>query len=393
MIRILQIVSIVVVCMLGLKKPNKKYCKKLYVIILLCIFFSLYAILVTIQNDINYVMFRYFFNFICFLFVSYWGLTMLKNKEHVITIGRILDIWLYSSMIQMVISLLMFIYNDFFIFMNSIQHLSYGMISRLDLAEYRLMGLGNSFFGAGFNYGIDLLALVMLPYLNGSRIYNNKKLYILLLLMVLFVGILSARTFVVSIVLAALLFFWYNRNDLVRFVFKCLGLFIFIFTSYGLLGRLFSSTSKDFEKVHDWAFELFLVYGETGSLRTSSSDKTLSMYVFPDTIETWMFGDGLMNYVDGSFYMHTDVGIIRLIFYWGILMTLLFFFFQFKIVKYIIMYSGNKEFGIGILAIFVLLVLCNFKGLVTADLFFALMVIYVTYFSGKSQEKVLPVDF
>ena len=75
---------------------------------------------------------------------------------------------------------------------------------------------------------------------------------------------------------------------------------------------------------------------ESGEWDVGSNEKLKGMYVFPETFKTWLIGDGFFGattsdpYYIGkewkSFYMDTDVGYLRFIFYFGILGLFTFLF-------------------------------------------------------------------
>ena len=79
-----------------------------------------------------------------------------------------------------------------------------------------------------------------------------------------------------------------------------------------------------------FAFEGFFSLVEQGEWDVSSNNSLMNMYVFPDNAKTWIIGDG---YFDGpsntdpyyvgptmtGFYMWTDVGYLRFIFYFGLI--------------------------------------------------------------------------
>lgn len=80
-----------------------------------------------------------------------------------------------------------------------------------------------------------------------------------------------------------------------------------------------------------FGFEGFFSLAEKGHWETTSTNKLVeSMIVFPETLKTWVIGDGYFlnavldaNYLGSStkygFYMGTDVGYLRFIFYFGII--------------------------------------------------------------------------
>ena len=89
------------------------------------------------------------------------------------------------------------------------------------------------------------------------------------------------------------------------------------------------NNNTDSRKLIRFAFEGFFSLVEKGHWETSSTEKLLStMVVFPETLHTWIIGDGyfinsrydinyLGNTTDQGYYMGTDVGYLRFIFYFG----------------------------------------------------------------------------
>ena len=79
-----------------------------------------------------------------------------------------------------------------------------------------------------------------------------------------------------------------------------------------------------------FGFEGFFSYFESGEFETDSTEKLKSMIVWPEELRTWIIGDGYfensrndINYLGNStvrgFYMGTDIGYLRYIFYFGII--------------------------------------------------------------------------
>ena len=81
-----------------------------------------------------------------------------------------------------------------------------------------------------------------------------------------------------------------------------------------------------------WAFEMFINYGSDAGLSSASTDRLKEMYVYPTSLKTYLIGDGLFNLKD-HYYMETDVGYLRLLFYGGIPVALCFFIYPYMIKK------------------------------------------------------------
>ena len=92
----------------------------------------------------------------------------------------------------------------------------------------------------------------------------------------------------------------------------------------------FYNTNEEF---HDWlrfGFEGFFSLVEEGSWNVSSNEILKSMVVYPETTKTWIIGDGYINanawdpyylgeHISIGYYMDTDIGYLRYIFYFGII--------------------------------------------------------------------------
>jgi hypothetical protein len=105
-----------------------------------------------------------------------------------------------------------------------------------------------------------------------------------------------------------------------------------------------------------FGFEGLISWLETGVWRTHSTDMLQTMWVFPETLQTWIIGDGY--FVDpirpGSYYMMTDIGYCRFIFYCGL--TGLFTFSMFFVYIALACYKRFSEFK----NLFLLLLLLEF---------------------------------
>jgi hypothetical protein len=99
----------------------------------------------------------------------------------------------------------------------------------------------------------------------------------------------------------------------------------------------------------------------------------LNMYVWPSTFKTYMIGDGLYtDPISKKYYMNTDIGYLRLIYYFGIIGTLTYFTFQIILIKSI--YQLNKKFKCTFVIIFLYLIILNFKGFTD---FFCFLILFL----------------
>ncbi len=213
---------------------------------------------------------------------------------------------------------------------------------------HRMYGFGASLDTAGIRFSC---ALVMIAYLiiHQDNTVKRRNLFLLILayLIIAIVGNMIARTTLVGVVIS----------------------FGYIICKTGIFKLRLSRESKRFWRwaiiislcavpiisylynnntvVHNnlrFAFEGFFNLVENGEWSTSSTDKLKTMYVFPDNFKTWLIGDGYFSnpiYTDpyftgkvvGGYYMGTDVGYLRFIFYFGLAGLFAFSMFIFKAAK------------------------------------------------------------
>ena len=85
----------------------------------------------------------------------------------------------------------------------------------------------------------------------------------------------------------------------------------------------------DVQELFRFGFEGFFSWIETGKWETDSTSRLESMIIWPEELRTWIIGDGYFensrndpNYMgdstDRGFYMGTDIGYLRFIYYFGI---------------------------------------------------------------------------
>ena len=210
----------------------------------------------------------------------------------------------------------------------------------------RLYGIGATLDVAGSRFSAVLTMIAFL--IVKSVAASNHKLtiwYLLAFGFITIVGNMMARTTIVGVGLSCLYWLWAtkeieNKSVLWRYISAmiCVALVITIF----LYNR-----NEVFREDIRFAFEGFFSLAETGKWDVSSNNILKDMYVFPDNFKTWVVGDGYFDnpyYSDayylgprwGGYYMATDVGYLRFIFYFGIIGIVLFMTFFCKVTQYCI---------------------------------------------------------
>ena len=203
----------------------------------------------------------------------------------------------------------------------------------------RLYGIGAELDTAGIRFSI---ALVMTAFLS-MRCTNAKDqlVYIIAFLIIAVLGSMIARTTYVGCVIG----FTYLiiASGIWRFkmktsMSKMLGVLISLLIIIIPVCVYLYNTDLRFYTLLRFAFEGFFNLFENGEWSLASNEKLKSMIVFPETLKTWIIGDGYFanpynsdpyyvgEYIEG-WYMGTDIGYLRFIFYFGLLGLSAFVFF------------------------------------------------------------------
>ena len=199
----------------------------------------------------------------------------------------------------------------------------------------RLYGIGASLDVAGSRFAAVLIMIAFVTVtIEKTYLQRYMPLYLVCFFVIAVVGNMIARTTTVGLGLAIVCWLIMTKTSSIKenilnysrlWVWLALVLVIVIGISVYLY-----NTNPDVEKKMRFAFEGFFSLFEQGKWEVSSNDKLKTMYVFPETLKTWIIGDGYFSNprdVDpffigkevGGYYMGTDVGYLRFIFYFGVI--------------------------------------------------------------------------
>ena len=195
----------------------------------------------------------------------------------------------------------------------------------------RLYGIGASLDVAGSRFAA-VLVMTAFSAVEFGRTRPRGWIPILLVafLVIGIAGNMIARTTTVGIVLA--IGYWIYASGIYRLSLDNKKLWTWGISlsllAAGITAYLYMNV-PEVERKMRFAFEGFFSLAETGEWEVSSNERLRSMYVFPETLKTWLIGDGYFSnprYTDpyfigkeiGGFYMGTDVGYLRFIFYSGL---------------------------------------------------------------------------
>ncbi|MCW2488636.1 hypothetical protein J5069_22285 [Candidatus Symbiopectobacterium sp. NZEC127] len=296
---------------------------KNFLLIISCLFFiSLLCVLITVMHE-KYD-FSYFKNFISqviqiiciFFFICLISANSnFPNKQSYFEM-LLIFVFVAQSLIQISAFLFPVVANfvHFFYLEDDISNLyeKSGMIRGLALAS-------SSGWGLAVGY-----ACVFILFTKRFLIEKKISLFVVLIGVLLFVGcFFSGRTAFVG----ALLSFFYYCFSSKRLTLKIKEVLIFIIP-LGILLFLslmfFGSDSSAINKVLGFAFEPIYNYINSGRLETHSTNTLMDMWDKDVTIEDFMYGVGVFTDPNtGKYYMQTDVGYLRNLYYGGILWVLI----------------------------------------------------------------------
>ena len=313
------------------KGQNAKIDKDFFILSVWAALFSLVCLFsITINGTPDYAYATYFVSMWVWLGAAYAVCTMIKGVHGVITIELLTKYLAAVCLFQCFAAIL--IDNN-----QTIKQLVDAYISQGQdfLTEVkRLYGIGANLDVAGSRFSV---VLVLLIHLFLKRLDNMSKLNIvynvIAFWVIAIIGNMIARTTTVGLIIA-LLYLGYvlfikgslSAKASRTILWSLLGATLIFIP----LGIYLYDASPFFHKQIRFAFEGVFSLVEKGTWEVSSNERLKTMYVFPETFKTWMMGDGYFSSprdVDpyftgklvGGYYMGTDVGYLRFIFYSGLI--------------------------------------------------------------------------
>lgn len=306
-------------------------------VVSLCGVFSVIA-----NNTRDYTYASYIMSMWVWLGGAYFVVEIIRSVQKKISVEIICNYLIGVCVAQCFIAILIDNYPAVKAVVHSV--VSTGFMNAVELEEKeRLYGIGCALDVAGTRFAA---VLIMIAALIAKHKINIRRLYLYMMsfVIILVIGNMIARTTTVGVLLAIVYWmvvsypysFTINRSS--TGVFKHVLLVFAV--ALPILISLYNNNPAVREDIR-FAFEGFFSLVEKGEWDVSSNDRLMTMYVFPDNAKTWIIGDG---YFDGpsntdpyyvgptmtGFYMWTDVGYLRFIFYFGLIGLAAFMFFFIK---------------------------------------------------------------
>jgi hypothetical protein len=304
----------------------------IFFFILALVGISIITNLVNLTGDLAFV--KYAGSILYMLLGGYFIIWLLKQYYDELSFSIIGNYIVVAGIIQVLLSLLMFTVPPLYDALYAIQNTDALMNERLSfIGGFRLVGFGSTFFASGIVHGYMLILLAaLIRYKANSR--RNILFYALAFCLLMVLGTMMARTTMIGGILGLGIIFFptfkgnstFSRN-VVRFV---LSLFLLI-SVVGLIIVMLPKESRDMlANAWNFGFEMIINYINGEGLRSDSTDELKDMFIWPDNPKTYLIGDAYFTDPDdpGFYYMRTDVGYLRLIYYFGIPGLLIFITLQ-----------------------------------------------------------------
>ena len=321
------------ICAINLSKDRSaKIDRSFFFLSVAAALVSFAAILSAIVNDSrDYTYADYIVSMWVWLGGGYTVVQLIKWMYAKVTVEAVCKCLIAVCFLQCVLALLIDSFVSFKSFVDAmVADLGFIQLDRLDTCN-RLYGIGCSLDVAGTRFAA---ILSIIPFLTVKAAERGDKMdlwgYLVAFVFIAIVGNMIARTSTIGILVAVIV--WSVLGLVPSSKFSLVEIwkrFFIVVVIAILISVALYNTSYVFKTNIRFAFEGFFSLFETGNWETTSNNILMKMFILPDNIHTWLIGDGYLYdpaginpyYVGDNYpgyYMNTDVGYIRFIFYFGI---------------------------------------------------------------------------
>lgn len=298
-------------------------------------FIGVISVLYNGTSDLSYA--TYFVSFCVWIAAAYFVVTCIRFVHQKASVDIVCKYLISVAIFQCIMAILIDRIPPLRIALNSVV---VGFGSMYSAGEGlsnagRLYGIGAALDVAGTRF-CAILSIISIMAVKSHKLGKIKQqyFYFVLMLLLLVVGSMISRTtgvgmlFVVIYLCVALKGF-----KSLQFLLRL----ILVVVILCLISVLLYNYNEFFHDNLRFAFEGFFNLFETGKWRLDSTEELKEMYKLPESLKTWLIGDGYFEdpygtdpyYVGevhdwGMFYMGTDVGYLRFIYYFGCIGLLAF---------------------------------------------------------------------
>lgn len=301
--------------------------KDFFILSLIALSLSLFSLVAMVYNNTHDGSFlTYFVSMWVWLGGAYTAINVMKKVHGYVCVELVCNYLIAVCVAQCIIAYSMTIMPGLKAFVDGFLG---GEEAFMGKAGDRMYGVGAALDVSGLRFSA---VLMLISFLSINQNHKNKKaifLYVLAFFIIAVIGNMMARTTTigVTIVFVFLLIIgilkqegFYVKNFWKMFVILAIVILPIIVFQYNV--------NFAFKEKLRFGFEGFFSLVEEGKWQSNSNDILLNMIVFPNNLKTWLIGDGYGGNPVGDpyyigpeyhgFYMDTDIGYLRFLFYFGI---------------------------------------------------------------------------
>lgn len=300
------------------------------VLFIISVVISVWAFLVTsIRNTADYSYATYFISVVVWISAAYFVVWLVRQIHQRINLRLICMYLVGVCVFQCVLAYWMTMNPALKHFIDTLLGGSYGAMGIID---GRLYGLGAALDPAGLRFAAVLLLCADL--IVRTDFDKNPWTGLLIFLSFIVISVLGnmiSRTTTVGMAIGMVYIIAYylftpgsmkKTGGIVRIIFPAVLAII-------LFGVWQYNVNPEFQKNIRFGFEGFFSLVEKGRWEVYSTNVLKTLVVWPETLMTWIIGDGYFmsplddpdrfGHVYTGYYMHTDIGYLRYIFYFGLI--------------------------------------------------------------------------
>lgn len=329
------------------KKRDALIDNNMFTLSVIAILVSLTALFsVTLNNTAETTYVTYIVSMWVWVSGAYTVITFIRKVHGYVSVGLVCNYLIVVCVMQCALALMIDAWPALKEVVNNSIGRFGGMGTALRMDERdRLYGIGAALDIAGSRFSAVLFMIMYLCVKYQKELSKTQLLlYIFSFLFIALVGNMISRTATVGLLLSIVYFIYTSRSQVYSFMYNESRLWKYTICVLAIfLVAVAVIYNRDTQMRADirFAFEGFFSLAEEGHWDVGSNNILSNMYVFPETLKTWLIGDGYfenptsdptyIGYRWKGFYMGTDVGYLRFIFFFGVIGLGLFITFMCKV--------------------------------------------------------------
>lgn len=358
-----------VIWFLDLVRKRKIYYYKFLTVFFITFLISIWSVLsaFVLSSGNDYTFVKLPITIAVMYFSSYLCISTINVFYSEVNFNVVTKYFIYAILLQSLIVVIQFVNPEIASLISQIQRLTERQVnistSQLEDGS-RFIGFGLLFYTASFFYGTALILIAFqLKYKSMTQV--SKISGLLIYLVIFFIGMGLARSTIIGFASSLIVFIFPIKSvkSIINITFKFIISIILTILTIFIIIKIFPTFTKSLEALINNAFDFVIAYINTGKLSSESASGTIDYFVFPNDIRTYLVGTGLYEtYFSKGDYNYSDVGYLRLLYYFGIPGMILFLIVEVKLLKLAFKTKKLKPIYYSML---IILFITNIKGLTT----------------------------